>query len=404
MPMVDDLSERFRTNVECSTHVDIAVAWATETPALDQLERAVEEYDISLRIIVGTHGNTTDPDALDRLNDIGELRLVPHDGPLFHPKIYIFRGEEDSLAWIGSANFTNGGFGENVEAVFETKKWKSVSDWFENQWNECGDLSASAIETYRRRRRLNPPYRALRDMMGAPMRDPESRLGYLDRAQNWGGYVEALKLCQKWWKSHQSGWTVYGATRSWCHTIEQVMPIAVMNDWDGLNQDEIRQLMGIGIYRDGDLDSGLLGTMRWKAENVFREDTDLRRRIKTAVNLVVDAHSHDFPNVAMAAVGDILRERDIGIGVATRVLALARPDRVVSLNGASGEGLARIFPGVDRLDTKRHSVKVLIEHYGRFLIQLYAEPWFDSKEPSDAFERRLWSKRAALLDCFVYAA
>ena len=133
MPMVDDLSERFKENVECSTHVDIAVAWATKTSALDQLVNAVEENRVSLRIIVGTHGNATDPDTLDRLNDIGKLRIVPHRGPLFHPKVYIFRGEEDSIALIGSANFTNGGFGENVEAVFETKQLRAVRKWFNSQ-------------------------------------------------------------------------------------------------------------------------------------------------------------------------------------------------------------------------------------------------------------------------------
>ena len=166
MPMVDGLSERFQENVECSTHVDIAVAWATKTSALDQLVNAVEENGVSLRIIVGTHGNATDPDALDRLNDIGEgvLRLAPHEGPLFHPKVYIFRRKKDSIAWIGSANFTNGGFGENVEAVFETKKCESALSWFKNQWDECDELTANAIEEYRARRRLNPPPPILTDM------------------------------------------------------------------------------------------------------------------------------------------------------------------------------------------------------------------------------------------------
>ena len=165
MPMVDNLSERFRENVERSTHVDVAVAWATKTSALNQLKHAVEEYDVALRIIVGTYGNATDPDALDSLNDIGELRLAP-DGPLFHPKVYIFRGKEDSIAWIGSANFTQGGFGGNVEAVFETKRWESVSEWFENQWNECGELPANAIAKHRSRRFDDPPTRVLMGMMG----------------------------------------------------------------------------------------------------------------------------------------------------------------------------------------------------------------------------------------------
>ncbi len=394
MPMVDDLSERFRKNVECSTYIDVAVAWATETPALDQLEHAVGEYGVSLRVIVGTYGNATDPDALDRLNDIGELRLVPHGGPLFHPKVYIFRGVEGSIAWIGSANFTNGGFGANVEAVFETKQWESVLSWFENQWNECGKLSANAIAMYRRRRRSNPPSRILRDMMGTPARDSGDRLEYLDRVQNWRGYVNALAQCQGWWERHPGGWTVYGAEHSWTHTIEQVMPIAMMDDWGDLDQDEIRQLLG--RYYDGVLGSGLLGTMRPKAVNVFLEDMDLRHRLSGAVQTVVNAHPTDFPRAAVTAVDNITGERDIGIGVATRILALARPDRLVSLNGASREGLEQIFPSIDRLKTSGD--------YGKFLGRLYEEPWFDSEKPGRVFEQRLWSMRAALLDCFVYSA
>lgn len=409
MPMVDGLSERFQENVECSTHVDIAVAWATKTSALDQLVNAVEENGVSLCIIVGTHGNATDPDVLDRLNDIGELRLVPHRGPLFHPKVYIFRGEEDSIALIGSANFTNGGFGENVEAVFETKQLRSVRKWFKSQWKQCGKLRENAnkksrneaIKKYRSRRRLKPPSRVLTEMMGKPMRDPGSRLEYLDQVQDWSGYVKALIQCQRWWEDHQRGLTVYGATRSWTHTIEQVGLLATMNDWDGLNQDEVRQLLpNPGEYNDGNLDSGLLGTTRPIARNIFLEDMDFRHRLQDAVTSVVNAHPTEFPDVAVRAVDDIMERKYIGIGVATRILALARPDMVVSLNGASREGLAQIFPGIDGLGRD----KCKSDDYGMFLDRLYEEQWFDSEKPSDVFEQRLWSMRAALLDCFVYSA
>lgn len=172
MPMVDDIPKRFRKNVECSTHVDVAVAWATETSALAQLENAVwiGEHRVSLRTIVGTYGNATDPNALDRLNAIGKLRLARH-GTLFHPKIYIFRGKESSIAWIGSANFTNGGFGGNVEAVFETKEWESALRWFEDQWKECGELPANAIEDYRRSYK-GPSKDLIMDLIGTPGRDP----------------------------------------------------------------------------------------------------------------------------------------------------------------------------------------------------------------------------------------
>ena len=61
------------------------------------------------------------------------------------------------------------------------------------------------------------------------------------------------------------------------------------------------------------------------------------------------------------------------------------------------EGLAQIFPSIDRLRRDRS------DDYGTFLDRLYEEPWLDSEKPSDAFEQRLWSMRAALLDCFVYS-
>lgn len=407
MPMVDGLSERFQENVECSTHVDIAVAWATKTSALDQLMNAVEENRVSLRIIVGTHGNATDPDVLDRLNDIGELRIAPHRGPLFHPKVYILRGEEDSIALIGSANFTNGGFGENVEAVFETKQLRSVRKWFKDQWKQYGKLRENAnkqsrneaIEKYRRRRRLKPLSWVLAEMVGKPMRDPGSRIEYLDHAQDWRGYVDALTQCQKWWEVRSRGWTVYGDTRSWTHTIEQVRRIAILDDWDNLNEDEIRKLMGKS--QDGVLDPGLLGDMRWKAVKIFREDMDFRRKLNGAVQKVVNADPAAFPRIAVEAVDNITKRKHIGVGVATRILALARPDRVVSLNGESYEGLEQIFPGIDRLNPSGSRGSVL-GHYSRFLGRLYEEPWFDSREPRGAFEQKLWSMRAALLDCFVY--
>ena len=344
MTLVKDIPTRFAENLKISTHVNIAVAWVTLVPALDLLEQAVGEYDVSLRTIVGTHGNATDPDALTRLTEVGELRLVPHVGPLFHPKIYIFHGQKNSLAWIGSANFTRGGFEENVEAVFETKQCKSVSRWFECLWEECGQLPKNAIEKYRRRRRINPPSRPFREMMGKPIRGPGDRLEYLDQARDWSGYVNALSQCHSWWEDRMRGWTVYDATSSWTHTIERLTPIATMEDWSGLDQNEVRRLLG---RYDDNLNSGLLGTMRPMSINVFLRDHNVRQRLKDAVNEVVNANLAEFPSVAVGAVKSIISKQNkkIGIGVATRLLALARPDRMVSLNGASKEGLDPDFSG-----------------------------------------------------------
>ena len=106
------------------------------------------------------------------------------------------------------------------------------------------------------------------------------------------------------------------------------------------------------------------------------------------------ADASTFPNVATEAIKEVCKEDDIGLGIATRLLALARPDRVVSLNGRSREQLKQVFPEGSELKTPNR--------YRVMLKALYRKPWYKADEPSDAFERKLWTMGAALPDCFVY--
>ena len=82
MPLVGDIQTRFREILKVSTHVDMAVAWATSGWALDRLADAAQKHEISLRAIVGTHGNATEPDAvvcacsIDRLFRTQPLRSM----------------------------------------------------------------------------------------------------------------------------------------------------------------------------------------------------------------------------------------------------------------------------------------------------------------------------------------
>ena len=55
---------------------------------------------LRVRAVVGLWGNHTDPVALRILARIGKLRLVEGDRR-FHPKVYIFRGYEKTVAWVG---------------------------------------------------------------------------------------------------------------------------------------------------------------------------------------------------------------------------------------------------------------------------------------------------------------
>ena len=67
-----DLERCFQARLESSC-IDISTAWATCGPVMNLFYKAVEDRDVQIRAIVGTYGDATHPDALERLRDIGTL-------------------------------------------------------------------------------------------------------------------------------------------------------------------------------------------------------------------------------------------------------------------------------------------------------------------------------------------
>ena len=90
----ENIQKHFKKNLEWATEIDLATAWATIHDGLQALQNRTSS--LTVRAVVGLWGNSTDPDALRRLANIGELRLVNKNG--FHPKVYVFRGPDKTVA------------------------------------------------------------------------------------------------------------------------------------------------------------------------------------------------------------------------------------------------------------------------------------------------------------------
>ena len=99
--------------------------------------------------------------------------------------------------------------------------------------------------------------------------------------------------------------------------------------------------------------------------------------------------------MAVRAYAQLTGLDGIGSAIATRLLTLARPNRFVSLNGASKAGLAASF-------TVAPSTLSQPRSYGRLLARVYDKAWYNDPRPVDAREETIRWMRAALLDCFVY--
>lgn len=377
----ENILQHFKKHLAWAKKIDLATAWATSNEGLRALQR--QTPNIEVRAVVGLWGHLTDPFALKMLAGIGELRAAEAHRR-FHPKVFVFRRAGRSVAWIGSANFTSGGFGRNEEALFETEDTDTVRDWFEVLWTQCAPLDETAIEEYARRRRANNPR--------LPPRRPVTHVGtpiqLLEGVRDWKGYVSALNSCDRWWSDRRS-WSVLGDRNSWRETVEVLYDVIGHEDWGELGEYDRRRLLGLERGEGW----ALLGPMRPTAtKTVFGAN---RETIQGIVHVVADADDGAFPQLAFEAYGSLLKIEGVGPGIASRLLTLARPDRFVSLNGGSSENLADFF------ELKRTTLKKP-ENYRCLLESVYEQEWYREPAPSTAHEQSLYRMRTALLDCFVY--
>ena len=377
----DDILPRFLGHLAWATEIDLATAWATSNQALRALRQQVQSPEV--RAVVGLWGNLTDPRALKTLASTGELRGADA-GRRFHPKVFIFCGGDRSVAWVGSANFTSGGFGMNEEALFETSDTQPVQDWFDDLWERCDPLDDAAIDAYAESRKDNPP--------PPPPRPPNTHarnpLQLLREVGDWSSYVAALEQCNRWW-SNRHPWSVLDDRNSWQATVEVLHDVVSQPDWGALDEYDRRRLLGLTRGEDW----GLFGNMRPAALNtVFGAN---REAIQNIVLTVVAADDDAFPQLAFESYAALRDVPGVGSGIGTRLLTLARPDRFVSVNGASRAGLANFF-GFAR--TTLHEP----QNYAALLAAIYDQDWYWNPVPATAREHAISQIRTALLDSFVY--
>ena len=397
----DQLHDRLTKLMEDHTNVDIATAWATCDKHLRALADA-ERRGTKVRAIVGTAGNATHPDALDKLNRIthGNLRIVPKGGRVFHPKLYLF-GRRDSTvtdrAWIGSANFTKAGFGHhstaNEEIMLELGRGARADElaaWFEERWNYYNTDTPISEVIRRYTEGWKPPHPDVRAFVSGPV-SPRVRL-LEDRPRTFGHYVQALRECEG--MLPDNNWDVFNPRqRSYMAAISgrRELLLGEATRWTDLEPESRLKLTG-GYKRTELKWWGLMGQMNrgktWLA--ICNRQTEIQRILKS----VEDPRNGPFPDIAVEAMKELMGPH-VKHATATLLLTLARPDRLLSVNAASEKALGELS-GYKAADLQTP------EGYGKLLQWLYDQPWYADGPPTDEDLKPIWGYRAALVDAFVY--
>ena len=166
--------------------------------------------------------------------------------------------------------------------------------------------------------------------------------------------------------------------------------------WSQLdNKSQFLQLKG-GVPRGDSNWWGLLGRMArnhgfLQLKAVRNHEAQIRRILDN----VVSADDTEFPDVAVAAMRELTSIDNVAYGTATLLLALARPDRLLSLNSASQKAYGKLSGMSPSTLGEPHN-------YRKLLQWLYAQPWYADSPPADGALEKIWRFRAALVDAFVY--
>jgi len=136
-------------------NIAFAVAWASAgTEIFEELSANRNRIH---KAVIGTHFYQTHPDVLDTFVESNDVRFILQPRGVFHPKIYIFWNEKHWEVLRGSANLTAGALNRNSEAMLlfsnadqdDSSLKNEVIDLIENYWDEARTISKAGAISYR---------------------------------------------------------------------------------------------------------------------------------------------------------------------------------------------------------------------------------------------------------------
>jgi HKD family nuclease len=380
----DRLRSRLQELVKISQRIDIAVAWVTDWPGLDDVLSIAElKHRDSIRILTGVSGYITSPDALDKIRQRAQLRVYGDaTGVLFHPKLYIFHTTTDSVVWIGSANLTRPAFEENVELVAEQANDDGeIVAYFQGLWES--DASSDQFDLARYRKNWKD--------------ERKKRPKFLDREAGINEEVRASKdIFDGEWKRFSGALNKTSDLSAAMNTIEEGHKFVRRNWADELGTEDAPIMFG--LRRKPFSHFGFLDQIY----NRHRQDfvgpsagaSISRDSISQALAPLLAAKELDL-NVLASSFDQLMAIPHCGRALATRLLLFTRPDSCVVLNKKSARWLAGHFK--IKLPEKPKG-----EQYAALIAAIQLRDWWRSPMSSDGQNERVWKYRAALIDRFAF--
>lgn len=381
-----DATTLFTRLTDAAQQIWIATAWASDATPMSRALARVRSRIAALA--VGLDFHQTDPDFLDRFRAHARVREV-EDGT-FHPKVYVFRTGSKFDAIVGSANLTRGGFGPNLEldvhlhGVTSDRVFRELVAFVEAQADAGRQMLAEDVAHYRKAWKAHQkPLKAARTYVPRKrlMRDDDVPLHV-----PWATFVERLFRTAK-----RAGHAMHprGEDLGYLGVIGEAARI--FRKYGRLAEMPLAERKKVaGIERR----YGYFGSMRGAGhfkEHVAKRPAKLDRALDEIPSKgAVTREAFDAYAKAMAAL------EGVGVAVATRLLAMKRPDQFLCIDSANRRALSQAF-GIAQSELNTY------DGYWNLLTIAWRCPWCKAPRPK-VKHAAVWDARVALVDAFYYGA
>jgi HKD family nuclease len=374
--------------IEKHDNVAIAVAWASA--GTDVYEALRKNKNKIHRVVIGTHFYQTHPDVLEDFIGCNEVRFVLQPQGVFHPKAYLFWGKKSWDILVGSANLTAGAMGRNSELMIHISSTGSPSDihlqlknQIEEYWEQGEVVTAQSVSAYRALWKTQQ--QALKRVSGAYSSGTKSKAPIHTEimSMSWSSFFKAVKADP-----------FHGFDKR-CDLLDLVRNAFKESTTYSTMELGLRKTIA-GLPNDVNVHWGWFGSMR--GAGYFHQAVNNNNpHLSAALDFIplngAIAREH-YENYISEFVRAFPDGRD-GVSLASRLLALKRPDYFVCLDSKNKTKLCKDF-GI------KQAGMTYERYWDDVVCRIVDSVWWNEPKPSDKIAARVWMGRAAMLDAIFY--
>lgn len=381
--------------MEKYTNYYIATAWASMNSSA--ASKLLDNEKHITKMVVGTHFYQTHPDFIKTFASHRNVKFILKTDKIFHPKVYLFSDENGNWeCLIGSANFTQAALTKNDEIMIHItsndqgseKIFTDILETIDSYWEYAEEMTEIEITKYTNIWKKNKTkLDSLRNVYG----------GYTSKKSMIKSNILSLQW-DEYYKKIRG--TINEKDYSFSERIEVLQKInnyftekQIFSSFTKLQRKQVA-----GLIDDG-------SEIKWKwfgsmvGAGVFHSKINNNDpNISNALNCIPltgpvnEAHYNQFIKTFKLA----FPTGKCGIGIASRLLAMKRPDYFVCLDGQNRSALCKDFGIPQKIDFETY--------WEQIIARIIDSVWWSSSCPEDSRkeEKQAWNGRVAMIDAIFY--